>query len=653
MTPTNVLTTTDFDKLSERAKRWLLETRGAHPSGTFSLDFRAGTAKRVAAEVRDIFFDRVHGGHGPQAFWGGVSRKAQYRWSTTGEALWAARAPVQAVSGPSPVAPPAQEDEPGMRTWTLAGLTYTSRDGGRWTCRGDDAQSLAPNARRARFGDGPEVDAENCHPSLILQILGAERFPVLADYVADRGAWLARLQDEYSVDRAGAKRVVIALLYGADPDYDAGTVADLLGRSPTGELRALVGELGTARSLLCEMHSAMNDTARRAVKRKYGFVPKWQYRAQLERTLASLALQHHERRALEAAVQFHAERGEHVVLLQHDGYRLAPGTVVTPDILRAVSDHVASTTGIRLTYTVKETHMPTPMHDDVVLPKTRNSATTARIVERTAAASPSPSTPTRTFTAGQVASALRPVCWPAWKAAFPLPAIMDQVHQAAADALARAAGNENVEEDDRAEYAVALMVSSLPPQRAAALRKFMDAHRPALVAALAACLDAPTVAPVPVPAPLPRALAPEPEPEEVEDDDSEPVLDARASAVLSLLREARPDFVSADELERAGGSKYQSRIGELRVLGYQIETSAHGDGERSGYRLVSLNRVCPDAVRWGMRVRVGERGDLALSQYGTSEFELSAEAWARVEAAVRAALVAELPSALLARRARA
>ena len=637
MTELHISIAADFDKLPERVQRWLSETRAENPGGTFALDFRTGRLARGGREMVAPFFDRIHGGHGPQPFWGGVSRKAQYRWSIAGEALWAAQAPARAVSSPLPAAAPVQEDEPGTRTWTLAGLTYTSRDGGRWTCRGDDAQSLAPDARRARFGDGPEVDAENCHPSLILQLLGAERFPVLADYVANRGAWLARLQDEYGVDRAGAKRVVIALLYGADPDYDAGTVADLLGRSPGGELRALADELGCARSVLCEMHGSMNDAARRTVKRKYGFVPKWQYREKLERTLASLALQYHERRTLESAVQFHAERGECVVLLQHDGYRLAPGTAVTHDTLRAVSDHVARTTGIKLNYTVKESTMPTPMHDDIVLPETRNSAVTSRIASRTArAAAAAPVSTARVFHADDLKTA---VLNPILKSAFPIPFHAATVRVELAAHLTEAVADARVDPEDWAAYAVCCIAYGAGPSAA---RSLVRENQEAFRAAFQECIDgvvsvsAPVVpAAQPVTAPVKEAAARTTAFDEETDEDAGPPLDGRGRAVFELLREAHPNFVSPDELQRAGGSKYQSRLGDLRALGYDIETWNGGDGVRSKYRLASLRRSQTDRVVLGVKLTVLERSGLGVANYGTAPKALDEATLREVLAAVR------------------
>lgn len=196
-----------------------------------------------------------------------------------------------------------------------------------------------------------------------------------------------------------------------------------------------------------------------------------------------------------------------------------------------------------------------------------------------------------------------------------------------------------VDPEDKADYAYALAAHSIPSYGKVDPRAVVDAMR----RHLAAQPNVPEPAPAPSPTPeLPRV---EPTPTEEE----EPVLDGRAQRTLALLREHFPEWVGPNELRMVGGSKYQSRIGELREAGYQVETSATAEGERASYRLVSETRLRPDTVRWGVHVRIGSSTGIRVLPYETAALSLDHDTLARIVSRITAVLDEELPPGTLRR----
>lgn len=74
------------------------------------------------------------------------------------------------------------------------------------------------------------------------------------------------------------------------------------------------------------------------------------------------------------------------------------------------------------------------------------------------------------------------------------------------------------------------------------------------------------------------------------------------SEILRLLESSYPDVVLPSRLEEYT-TRYSSRIGELRREGWQIETVLEAEGNRAGYRLLTLVQGVADCTHAGCVIR--------------------------------------------------
>lgn len=358
----------------------------------FEVDLRSGTAKRVVHELRP-FLIRVRN-HGASA--GSAKRQyaAAYRWTSAALALLqgtSVAAPVsppvaaRAITPAQPVpAPPTRSwsDEDGLLVEELVlqnefGTTvYRSENGGRWTAHGADNAQCLPRELRMRIVPGIDIDAESCHPNLLVQMLerwGVDLgpFDALVSVAKYPKMWRQHVAEQLGIPekdgtvivyggqkktKRDAKTLMLALQYGASSDEECpGVVRAIIGDSALPPAVVELVEQMRAAAKVVEKHSkhlweqAVLVRKRKQARGEAPWLKAGAFWSAVKKTLVSLAVQAEERKVLDASVAFCHAQGVRVLVLQHDGMM-----VEKPVDLAALSDYVQKTTGFRLVFARKE-----------------------------------------------------------------------------------------------------------------------------------------------------------------------------------------------------------------------------------------------------------------------------------------------------------
>lgn len=186
-----------------------------------------------------------------------------------------------------------------------------------------------------------DIDIENCHPQLLLQICKANDIPVnyLEQYVNNRKQILQDVTKHYNCTRDDAKLLFIILAYYGSFNKWTGNVNNL---PPTKFISDYITELKMIGVMIANSNPELVDTVKKLEKKNE------------TGTVVSLFLQQKERELLELIYNYlnHQLQLNNKCVLCFDGIMI-PIAKYRENLLNEVSAHILERTGFQLTFTTK------------------------------------------------------------------------------------------------------------------------------------------------------------------------------------------------------------------------------------------------------------------------------------------------------------
>ena len=196
-----------------------------------------------------------------------------------------------------------------------------------------------------------DIDIENCHPVLLLQICEANNIKCkyLAKYVTKRDKYLQAVMDQYNVDRDSAKKLFIRLMYFGTFDNWLKEIVDPASSEELDFIYKFSNELKVIGNIILEKNP---DLKKVIEKRKEDKDKNYN----LVGSVVSYYLQEYESRILEAIYLYCVDNK---YIIDSDGVLCADGLMIAAskyndDLLIKFSELVSEKLGFILKFTTKE-----------------------------------------------------------------------------------------------------------------------------------------------------------------------------------------------------------------------------------------------------------------------------------------------------------